>query len=681
MTTKKGLTPFEEQCVNTIRMLAVDAVQKANSGHPGAPMGLAPAGFVLWTEFLKVNPRDPLWADRDRFVLSAGHASMLLYSLLHLTGFDLSLDDIRQFRQMGSRTPGHPERGVTPGVEVTTGQLGQGFANGVGMAMAERFLAATFNRPGFEIVDHTTYAIVSDGDLMEGVTSEAASLAGRLKLGKLVYLYDDNHITIEGGTNLAFDEDVAKRFEAYGWQVLRVSDADHDLPGIRQAIREARGQTQKPSLIMLRTHIGYGSPNKQNSEEAHGAPLGAEEAALTRKNLGWTAGEFRVPAEVEAFCRRAVERGSAAQTRWQELFAGYEARFPREAARWREVMAQGLPAGWDASLPVYPAEKGAVATRNASGEVLNRVAGVVDNLLGGSADLGPSTKTLLKGLASFGPDTPGGRNLHFGIREHAMGAVSVGLAAHGGVIPYCGTFFMFADYMRPPIRIAALMKTRVIFVFSHDSIGVGEDGPTHQPVEHLAALRAMPGVVVIRPADANETAQAWRVALERADGPTVLVLTRQNVPVLPETAGLAASEGLARGAYVVREARGGAARLLLLATGSEVALALQARELLERRGVPTRVVSFPSWELFERQPVAYRDSVLPPALTARLSVEAGIAMGWRRWVGDRGDSVSLDRFGESAPAPELFKKFGFTPEQVEARALALLEGGAEGKAR
>ena len=658
---------IDELCINTIRTLAMDAVERAKSGHPGMPMGAAPMAYVLWTRFLRHNPADPEWPNRDRFVLSAGHGSMLLYALLHLTGYGLSLDEIRNFRQWESKTPGHPEHGLTPGVEATTGPLGQGFGNGVGMAIAERFLTTHFNRPGHTIVDHFTYSIVSDGDLMEGVASEAASLAGHLKLGKLIYLYDDNHITIEGATDLAFSENVTQRFEAYGWQVQEVDGID--LRALTNALSTSRAEISRPSLLRVRTHIGFGSPNKQDTADAHGAALGQAEVELTKAALGWpTEPDFYVPPDVLYVFREAVERGQSQQAQWQTRFDAYQAAFPDLAAEWLRSLAGQLPPGWEQSLPQFPSGAD-LATRTASGKVLNAIVPAVQNLLGGSADLGGSNETVLKNQDDFHLN-PAGRNFHFGIREHAMGAILNGMALHRGVRPYGGTFLVFADYMRPSIRLAALTRLPVIYVFTHDSIGVGEDGPTHQPVEHLASLRAIPNLTVIRPADAAETAVAWRVALERS-GPVALVLTRQKVPGLAR--GPHASAGLAaKGAYILADAEKTPLRVILLATGSEVHLALQARSLLEAKGIGTRVLSMPSWELLAEQPKSYREEILPPWIHARLAVEAASPFGWREFVGDRGDVLGMERFGASAPGGVLFQKFGFTPENIAARAEALL---------
>lgn len=662
-------TRLDQLCINTIRTLAMDAVQKANSGHPGLPMGMADVAYVLWTRFLKHNPANPGWPNRDRFVLSAGHGSMLLYSLLHLTGYDLPLEELKSFRQWGSRTPGHPEYGLTPGVETTAGPLGQGFANGVGMAMAERFLAATFNRPGFPIFDHYTYAIVSDGDLMEGISHEAASLAAHLGLGKLVYLYDDNGISIEGSTDITFTEDVPARFRAYSWHVQEVDG--YDLKGIEAAVRSAQEEMERPSLIVCHTHIAYGSPNKQDKASAHGEPLGEEEVRLTKEALGWPAtAHFLIPDEALAVFRQAVEQGREAEARWRETFERYRAAYPDEAAQLEALWAGKLPEGWTDVLPTFSSESGPMATRQASGAVLNALAPVLPTLVGGSADLAPSNNTLLKGYPDFQQATPAGRNLHFGVREHAMGAILNGLALHGGVLPYGGTFLVFADYMRPAVRLAAMMHLPVVYVWTHDTVWIGEDGPTHQPIEHLAALRAIPNLTIIRPADANETAGAWRVALERRAGPTGLALTRQKLPVLFETNRDAAKK-VARGAYVLVDSSG-IPDVILIGAGSEVHLALGARDLLAQKGIAVRVVSMPSWELFDAQPAAYRESVLPPQVTARLAIEAGVTQGWARYVGPAGDVMGLERFGASAPYKVLMEKFGFTAEAVAERALRLL---------
>jgi len=661
---------IDQLCVNTIRTLAMDGVQKAKSGHPGMPMGMADVAFVLWTRFLKHSPTNPDWPDRDRFALSAGHGSMLLYSLLHLTGYDLSLEELKNFRQWGSLTPGHPEYGLTPGVETTTGPLGQGFANGVGMAIAERFLAATFNKPGFPIVDHYTYAIVSDGDLMEGINHESASLAGHLQLEKIIYLYDDNEISIEGSTDIAFTENVPERFRSYGWFVQEVDG--HDRDAIDGAIRAAQAESQRPSLIVCHAHIAYGSPNKQDTAGAHGSPLGEEEIRLTKEALGWPPeAQFLVPDEALAVFRQAVADGKAAEATWQEQFEAYRAAYPEEAALLETLLAGDLPEGWIEALPEFGPDDGPLATRAASGAALNAIASKLPTLIGGSADLAPSNNTLLKGYDDFQPATPAGRNMHFGVREHGMGSLLNGMALHGGLVPYGGTFFVFSDYMRPPVRLAALMDQRVIYVWTHDSIWIGEDGPTHQPVEHLAAMRAIPNLVVIRPADANETSAAWHVALERSHGPTALILTRQKMAVLTEAQG-DTYETVGRGAYVLADTPG-TPDVILIGTGSEVHLALEARELLSAEGIAARVVSMPSWELFDDQPAAYRDSVLPPQVTARLAIEAGIAQGWCKYTGLAGDVMSFDRFGASAPYKALKENFGFTAEAVVERVERLLE--------
>ncbi|MCA1905249.1 MAG: transketolase [Desulfarculus sp.] len=659
---------LDKLCVNTIRMLAVDMVEAANSGHPGMPLGAATMAYVLWDRYLKHNPANPQWADRDRFILSAGHGSALLYALLHLTGYDLTLNDLKAFRQWESKTAGHPEYGLCPGVEATTGPLGQGFAMGVGMAAAEKHLAGRLNRPGHTIVDHYTYAIVSDGDLMEGVASEAASLAATLGLGKLIYLYDDNKISIEGGTELAFTEDVGGRFEAYGWQVLRVEEGD-DVEAIMTAIDAARAETSRPSLVMVRTHIGCGSP-KQDSAAAHGEPLGAEAARATRACFGWPSDPFHIPPEVLSHLRQARERGRQAEDQWQQTLAAYLQAHPEDGRQYAAWLKGQLPPGWREALPVFDPADQPLATRVASGQVINALAPVVQNLIGGSADLAPSTKTVIKGsgdLRGTGPDC--GRNIHFGVREHAMGAMVNGMALHGGLIPYGATFFVFSDFMRPALRLAALMQTKSIFVFTHDSLGVGEDGPTHQPVEHLMALRVMPGFRVVRPADANETAQAWALALA-SDGPTALVLSRQNLPILDPRAYPIAS-GVAAGGYVLSE-ESGALKLILIATGAEVHLALDAQKVLQDRGVGARVVSLPCWEVFAQQPREYRDKVLPPACKARLAIEAGASLGWERWVGDGGAVIGVDRFGASAPGGKVLANYGFNLDNVVARAQDLL---------
>ncbi len=655
---------LDRTIVNTIRALAMDAVQKANSGHPGMPMGMAEAAYVLWSRFLKHNPVNPRWPDRDRFVLSAGHGSMLLYSLLHLSGYDLPLSQLRSFRQWGSITPGHPEYGMTPGVETTTGPLGQGFANGVGMAIAERFLAQLFNRDGYPIVDHYTYGIVSDGDLMEGISHEVASIAGHLGLSKMIYLYDDNGITIEGSTALTFSEDVTKRFEAYGWLVLEVDG--HDMQAVAEGLRSAQREVQRPTLIRCHTHIAKGSPNKQDTAAAHGAPLGEEEVRLTKEKMGWPLEPtFLVPQAVYDYLGERRVAWAKEEAKWQKLFSEYAAAHPDLADLWRQVMAGQLPEGWTEHLPTFEAGD-QIATRSASGKVLNAIAPHLPTLIGGSADLAPSTKTYLSGYGSLSKSDLGGRNLHFGIREHGMGGILNGLALHGGIISYGGTFLVFSDYMRPAIRLAAMMHLPVIYIFTHDSIFVGEDGPTHQPVEQLAALRAIPGLVVIRPADANETAVAWRVALERRD-PVALLLTRQKLPVLDREG----AEGVTRGAYTLSGSELEAPDLMMLASGSEVHLALGAASELGKKGISARVVSFPSWELFEEQPQSYKDGVLPPSVLLRLGVEAAVGQGWERYLGPQGQMISIGRFGASAPYKVLAEKFGFTISDIVSKAEAM----------
>jgi transketolase len=683
------VTQLDQQCINTLRFLSVDMVQKANSGHPGLPLGAAPLAYVLWTRWLRYNPHNPDWPNRDRFVLSPGHGSALLYSLLHLTGYDISLDDIRQFRQWGSKAPGHPERGHTPGVETTTGPLGQGLGNVVGMAIAEAQLAARYNRPGHALIDHHTWAIVSDGDLMEGVAAEAASLAGHLKLGKLTCLYDDNHVTLAAGTDISFSENRAQRFEACGWHTVAVADGN-DLAAIDAALAAARAETARPSLILVRTHIGYGSP-EQDSFKAHGSPLGLDNVRKTRQTLGWpTEPEFLIPETALAHFRAALERGAQDEAVWNAALAAYAGAFPELAEELQGRLRAELPEGWDADIPEFAADARGLATREASGKVLNAIAPGLPALTGGSADLDPSTKTALKGLGDFNPpavkdtdqqgaDSAGwshaGRNLHFGVREHAMGAIVNGLAAHGGFIPYGSTFLIFSDYMRPAIRLAALMGLHVVHVFTHDSIAVGEDGPTHQPVEQLASLRAIPDLVVIRPGDANETAVAWRVALETRDRPVLLVLTRQEVPTLDRSR-YAAAEGLRRGAYVLHDAPHGKPELILLASGSEVSLIVAAAERLQQQGIAVRCVSMPSWELFEALPQAERDAVLPPGVRARLAVELGVSQGWERYIGEQGEMLGVECFGASAPATVLLREYGFTVENVCARARALLAAGS-----
>ncbi|MBM4445068.1 MAG: transketolase [Chloroflexi bacterium] len=666
---------IDDLCVNTIRTLAIDAVQRANSGHPGTPLGAAPMAYVLWDRFLKHNPGDPRWPDRDRFVLSPGHASAMLYALLHLTGYDLSLDEVRNFRQWGSRTPGHSEHGVTPGVEATTGPLGQGFANGVGMAMAERRLAEHYNRPGYEIINHYTYAIVSDGDLQEGVASEAASLAGTLHLGKMVYLYDDNDISIEGNTDMAFAENVARRFQAYGWHVTGPIDG-MDLSAVHLAIRRARNELNRPSLIICRTVIGYGSPHKAGTAAAHGEPLGEEEVRLTKRQLGWPCEEpFATPPEAVAHFRQALERGRSQQESWEGMLRAYRQDYPREAAQLAGDLSGDLPPGWSDSLSgLFEAADKPIATREASGQVMNAIADRVHSFAGGSADLAPSTKTLLKDHGHYGFEQYCGRNVHFGVREHAMGAIANGMALHGGIIPYTGTFLVFCDYMRPPVRLAALMGIRVIFIFTHDSIGLGEDGPTHQPVEQLMGLRAVPNLVTIRPADATETAEAWKAAMERRHGPTALILSRQSLPLLDRRT-LAPATEVQRGGYTLWQASE-SPQAVIIGTGSEVHVALEAGRLLRGEGIAARVVSLPSWELFDAQAPDYRNQVLPPSVRVRVSIEAGTPLGWERYVGLDGAAVGLSRFGASASGKVLYQQLGLTAGRVRDEVLRLLKGGS-----
>jgi transketolase len=661
------MSNLDQLSINTLRTLAMDAVQKAKSGHPGMPMGAAAMAYVLWTEFLRHNPSNPDWHNRDRFILSAGHGCMLLYGLLHLTGYDLTLDDIKNFRQWGSKTPGHPESHLTKGVETTTGPLGQGFANGVGMAIAQKYLAARYNRPGFPVVDYQMYAIVSDGDLMEGVASEAASLAGHLKLDNLIYLYDDNHISIDGPTDLAYSEDPGKRFEAYGWHVQSVADGN-DLDAIRTAIKTASSTTGKPHLIRVRTHIGFGSPNKQDTSDAHGSPLGEEEIKATKKNLGWNPdAQFLIPDEALTNFRKAVDVGKKAESEWNALWNKYTQQHPGPAKELAQVRTGDLGDEWKRAIPVFSE---AMATREASGKILNAIAPALPMLIGGSADLTPSNNTYLKGMPEFQASSPEGRNIRFGVREHGMGSVMNGIALTPGMIPYGGTFLIFSEYMRPPIRLAAIMGIRPIYVFTHDSIGLGEDGPTHQPIEQLAALRSIPNITVIRPADANETAVAWKTALMHKSGPVALALTRQKLPLLDRTK-YASADGLGKGAYVLAESSP-SPELILIGTGSETQHAVGAYEVLVKEGVKVRVVSMPSWELFERQDSRYKESVFTTGVTKRLAIEAGVSLGWHRYVGTKGVVVCMDRFGASAPADRLMKEFGFTTEMVVQKAKALL---------
>jgi len=659
---------LETLAINTIRMLSVDGVQKANSGHPGMPMGAAAMACVLWTRFLKHNPANPLWPNRDRFILSAGHGSMLLYSLLHLTGYDLTMDDLMNFRQWGSRTPGHPENNLTPGVEVTTGPLGQGISNAVGMAIAEAHLAATFNQPGLKIVDHHTYVIASDGDLMEGVASEACSLAGHLGLGKLIVLYDDNHISIDGSTDLAFSENRMKRFNSYGWHTQEVADGN-DTDSVARALAIARENLDQPSIIAARTHIGFGSPNKQDTADSHGSPLGQEEIALTRKNLKWPPeSSFHIPSQALDFFRQALSQGTRIEDEWKTVFAKYETQFPELAAKWRGMWTGDLPEGWEDHIPDLSTE--AIATRAASGKVINAVAPIVPSLLGGSADLAPSNNTLIKGEPAFSRENRAGKNFHFGVREHGMAAVANGMALHGALRPYVATFLIFSDYMKPSIRLSALSRARVIYLFTHDSIGLGEDGPTHQPIEQLAMLRSIPGLVEIRPADAAETAEAWKIALKE-NGPVSLVLSRQKLEPIDRKAHPAAAS-IEKGAYILAET-GHDPKAIILASGSEIAPALGAMDILEARDVPVRVVNMASFSLFERQSESYRKEILPPSITLRVGVEAASPFGWERYTGAEGKIIAIDRFGSSAPGNLNMEKFGFTAANIAATVMELLE--------
>ncbi len=663
---------LDDLCINTIRCLAIDGVQEANSGHPGLPMGAAPMAYVLWTKFLRHDPRDPDWPDRDRFILSAGHGSMLLYSLLHLTGYGVSMDDLRHFRTWGSITPGHPERGLTPGVEVTTGPLGQGFGNAVGMAIAERALAHRYNRPGQDIVDHRTFVLCGDGDLMEGISAEAASLAGHLGLGKLVCLYDDNHVSLDGPTSLSFSEDVLERFHAYGWQVNRVEDGTLDLAGIESAIAGAIADETRPSIIAVRTHIGYGAPHKQDTNAAHGSPLGPDEVAAAKRAYGWDPDRvFYVPTLAAERFGQAVEVGGRLSASWRGRFDSWASANPELAQEWRLAQSGELPPGWRDSLPRWQVGDKEIATRVSGGQALNALARAIPWILGGDADLSESTKTAVTGGGDFDPQTGEGRNLHFGVREHAMGAACNGMAAHGGLRPYSATFFTFSDYQRPSIRLSALSHLPVVWVYTHDSVGLGEDGPTHQPVEQLASLRVMPNLVVLRPGDANESSWAWAVALERSQAPTALVLCRQNLPILAGTAELAES-GVRRGGYVLQEAGGGDPRVILIGTGSELCLCARARESLEQEGIPTRLVSTPSLELFRQQPSEYRDQVLPRGVTARVAVEAGVTEPWLALVGEDGAAVGVDRFGASAPYEDVYQHLGLTVEAIVSRAKGVL---------
>jgi transketolase len=664
---------LDELCINTLRFLAVDAVQKANSGHPGLPLGAAATVYTLWDRFLRYNPCDPKWANRDRFVLSAGHGCALLYALLHVTGFDLPLEQLKRFRQWESRTPGHPEYWIAPGVEATTGPLGQGFGNAVGMAIAEESLAARFNKPGYQIIDHFTYVEASDGDLMEGVASEAASLAGHLRLGKLIVLYDDNKISIEGGTDLAFTEDRRARFDAYGWHTQEITDGN-DVESVAAAIEEARQNKDRPSFIDVHTHIGYGSPHKQDKASAHGEPLGEEEVRLTKRALGWPLEPlFYEPDEAINHFQIAAKRGEALHADWESLFKDYSRKYPELATEFERRIQRKLPENWDRDLPAFSPDDGPLATRAASGKTLNSVAPYLPEVMGGSADLAPSTNTLMKDAGDFGADNRAGRNMHFGVREHSMGAVINGMALHGGLIPYGATFLIFSDYMRPPMRLAAMSGLGVIYVFTHDSIGLGEDGPTHQPVEQLLGLRSVPNMMVIRPADANETAAAWKIAIEHREGPVALVLTRQKLPILDLSEYPQIPAGVRHGGYVLADARDcREPEVVLVATGSEVHVVLHARKQLQSDGVATRVVSLPSWNLFDKEPRAYHDQVFPSGVPI-LAVEAGASLGWRPYLGQGVDVIGVDRFGASAPGEVVMREYGFTAENVRQRALQLLK--------
>ncbi len=683
---KRGMgNNLDELSINTLRFLSIDAVQKANSGHPGLPLGAAPMAYVLWTKFLKHNPANPDWFARDRFVLSAGHGSMLLYSLLHLTGYALPLKEIKRFRQWGSITPGHPERGITPGVEVTTGPLGQGFANGVGMAIAEAYLAARYNRPGFEIINNYTYGLVSDGDMMEGVSAEAAALAGHLKLGKLIYLYDNNHITLASSTQVTFTENHAKRFEAYGWHTISVEDGN-DINAIEKAIDTAKKETERPSLILVRTHIGYGSPHKQDTIEAHGSPLGTEEVKLTKENLGWPVKpSFYIPEEARKHFRNALNNGAKQEKRWKIVFSTYSKKHPKLATELKQLINAELPKNWDAEFPVFPPDTKGMATRVASGKIMQSFFNFFPGFIGGSADLNTSTHTELKDAGNFenpsmavgdlqgssgGGWSYAGRNLQFGVREHSMGAITNGLAAYGGILPFCSTFLIFSDYMRPSIRLAAIMQLHVVYVFTHDSIALGEDGTTHQPIEQLASLRAIPRLIVIRPADANETAMAWRIAIQSKNNPVALILTRQELPVI-DRKHFASAEGLYKGAYILEDTPD--PELILIASGSEVSLIMETAKLLKKRKIRVRLISMPSWELFEKQNKEYRDMVLPPAIKKRIVVETGLSQGWERYAGKDGKIISIEDFGTSAPGDVMMREYGFTAEHVYKVSIALLK--------
>lgn len=662
---------IEQTAIDTVRILSVDAVQKANSGHPGMPMDAAPMGHVLWADVMNYNSKNPHWPNRDRFILSAGHGCMLQYSLLHLTGYDVTMDDIKNFRQLHSKTAGHPEYGLCPGIEVTTGPLGQGFANGVGFAIAQKHLAARFNKPGFTLFDYSIYAICSDGDMMEGVTSEAASIAGHLKLGNLIYLYDDNHISIEGNTQIAFTEDVAKRFDAYDWHVQIVEDGN-DINAILKAVKNAQDEKNKPSLIKVRTHIGYGSPNKVDSASAHGSPLGEAEVKLVKEFFGFDPDKyFFVPDEVKSFYHERGKKGVEKEAKWNQLYIDYSVKYPQLAAEFDAMVKGKLPDGWKDKLPIFKASDGKIATRKASGKVLNAIADSLPHLIGGSADLSPSTDTWLNDYSAFEPNDYSGRNFHFGVREHAMGSILNGMALTKGIIPYGATFLIFSEYMRPPIRLAAIMKIRPIIVYTHDSIGLGEDGTTHQPIEQLISLRSIPNITVIRPADANETVQAWRVALEHQDGPVLIVLTRQDLPIIDQEK-YAKATSLEKGAYILSESNEEPS-VILIATGSEVSIVLEAQQKLSDQNIAARVVSMPSWELFDKQSDDYKEQVFPRRIKKRLAVEAGSTLGWQKYVTDAGDVIGINEYGHSAPAPELFEIFGLTADNVVKRAMDLIK--------
>lgn len=663
---------FDELCINTIRFLAVDAVQKANSGHPGMPMGCAPIAYTLFTKFMKYNPVNPKWFNRDRFVLSAGHGSMLLYSMLYLTGYDLPLEQLKQFRQWDSMTPGHPEATTTPGVETTTGPLGQGISNAVGMAIAEQYLAGTFNKDDVELLNHYIYVIASDGDLMEGISHEVASLAGHLKLGKLIVFYDDNNISIDGSTSLSYNDDNTKRFEAYHWHVQTIDDVN-DLDAIEKAVINAQKETTKPSIIITHTHIGYGSPNKQDTSSAHGSPLGEEEVKLTKRNLGWPEDKtFFVPQEVADFFSKFKQKGIEEEEAWKNTYKSYTEKYPQDAKIFNALMYNEYGQEWKKKLPKFNAEEvKKLATRSASGKVLNAIAPYLPGLIGGSADLAPSNDTYLKDYPAFSAECRTGRNFHFGVREHGMASILNGMAIYGGVIPYGGTFLIFSDYLRPALRLGTLSALRPVYVFTHDSIGLGEDGPTHQPIEHIASLRAIPGIIVIRPADANETVFAWQAAIEHKGSPVLLLLSRQALPVIDQNK-YASAENLLKGAYILKDSIG-TPDLILMATGSEVSLIVSAAEKLQAEGIKVRVVSFPSWELFEKQSPEYKESVFPSEVKARLSVEAAIKMGWTKYVGQYGESIGMDGFGQSAPAGVLFEKFGFTVDNVIEKSKQVLD--------